>query len=64
MGGNPTYAFRGPGMTGTVTLLEGRVSSINLHIDKRGTGDTPAIRRDVTMKLSDYGVSVSRKAPW
>jgi hypothetical protein len=51
-------------MTGTVTLLEGRVSSINLHIDKRGTGDTPAIRRDVTMKLSDYGVSVSRKAPW
>jgi hypothetical protein len=63
-GGNPAYAFRGPGITGTVTLLEGRISSIQLHIDKPGTGYAPAIRRDVTMKLSDYGVPVSRKAPW
>ncbi|MFI6070265.1 hypothetical protein ACIA5C_01600 [Actinoplanes sp. NPDC051343] len=63
-GGNPTYAFRSPGITGTVTLFEGRVSSIRLHIDKPGKGDTPAIRRDVTMTLSDYGAPVSRKAPW
>lgn len=29
-----------------------------------GKGDTPALHRDVTMRLSDYGVRVSRTAPW
>jgi len=49
-----TYTFRGPALTGTVTLRDGRVSSMTIHVD----------RRDVTMTLSDYGVPVSLKAPW
>jgi hypothetical protein len=53
-----TYAFSSPTLRGTVTLREGRVSSMTVHID------TPAQRRDVTMTLSDYGVRVAPKAPW
>ena len=56
-GGNGSYAFRSSDFTGTVTLREGRVSSMTLHIE------SPR-KRDVTMTLSDYGVPVSLKAPW
>jgi hypothetical protein len=64
VGNDATYAFRGPALTGTVTLLGGRVSSMTLHVDNPAEGDTPALHRDVTMRLSDYGVRVSRTAPW
>jgi hypothetical protein len=59
-----TYAFRSPGLTGTVSLLGGRVSSMTLHIDRPGKSAAAAYRRDVTMTLSDYGVQVSLKAPF
>jgi hypothetical protein len=62
--GDATYAFRSPGLTGTVTLAGARVSSMTLHIDSPKTTDTPAYRRDVTMTLSGYGVPVALKAPW
>jgi hypothetical protein len=61
---NAKYTFRSPVLTGTFTVRGGRVSSMTLHIDSPKSGDTPALRRDVTMTLSDYGVPVSQKAPW
>jgi hypothetical protein len=56
-GDNATYAFRGAGLSGTVTLLDGRVSSVTVQVDGPR-------KREVHMTLSDYGVPVSRTAPW
>ena len=57
------YSFTGDGITGTVTVSDGKVTQLSYRITRSKTHDTPAYSEQVTTKLSGYGQPVAVQKP-